>query len=436
MPKRAQGNVTLVVGTFLGDEGKGKIIDYLAQKSDIVARATGGNNAGHKVCFDGKTYPLHLLPSGSFNPNAHVIIGNGVYVNPVVLADEISLLEKDGFNFKGRLHISEKAHVIMPYHILMDGIEEQYRINKIGTTGRGIGPTAEDKFSRDGIRFIDFYNACYSNCDFEKMFEKLCLSYLLKYRLEDEDSIIKQCLEQTAKYEKALKILLRYVDDTVSFIHTNLELGKNLLIEGAQATLLDIDFGNYPFVTSSNPIAAGMCAGVGIGPTYVTDVVGVLKAYCSRVGEGPFVTEETGPIGDKIRELGHEYGTTTGRPRRCGWLDLVALKYACRINGLTALAINHLDTIGKFETIKLCVGYKSPKTYKPTKNFTSEANKLKEMQPEYIELPGDFGDISKIRNASKLPQNAIDYLDFIESFVNVPIKYIGVGPDREDLIEC
>lgn len=425
--------VTLVLGTFFGDEGKGKIIDYLAQKSDVVARATGGNNAGHKVVIAGKAYPLHLLPSGVFNPKATVIIGNGVYVNPVVLVEEIKKIEADGFDVMSRLRISEKAHVIMPYDPIKDKAEESKRVKKIGTTGRGIGPVAEGKYSRDGFRMGDLlcdnlHEFLESDC-YSKL-QKIHINYTIDYLSEIET--IKNLLPA---YCEAIEFLKPCVCDTITLIHTAMESGRIVLGEGAQSTLLDVDMGTYPFVTSSNPTAGGMCTGLGIGPTSIGEVIGVLKAYASRVGEGPFITEDLGEDGNRIRELGHEYGTTTGRPRRCGWLDLPALKYAKRVNGLTALAVNHLDTIGNFEHIKVCIAYRNKETDQIVYDFSSEMKELTKYEPIYKIFDGNFGEIGHVRKCKDLPANAINYLQFIANYTGVPIKYVGVGPDREDLIE-
>lgn len=433
-----RGKVTAVVGTKWGDEGKGKIIDALAQKVDVVARATGGSNAGHRVVINGKAYPLHLLPSGVFNLNAKVVIGNGVLIDPIVLWNEVKALEKDGIPVLNRLYISEKAHVVLPIHIALDEYEESVRIRKIGTTKRGIGPTAEDKYGRFGIRMGDFLPyAPMRNC---KDSVDYCLrtNYQIRSKMANEEMRVKLAIASCNRNEKefleAVVGLRDCVCDTISLVHQWLERGQNLLIEGAQATLLDIDFGTYPFVTSSNPTAAGMCTGIGIGPTQLTEVIGVLKAYESRVGEGPFPTEQNNELGNKIRELGHEYGTTTGRPRRCGWLDLVALKYACRVNGLTGLAVNHLDTIGKFHSIPVCTIYRNDDYL--TEAFSSEVNKLQKCEPMYTHLKGDFGDISQAKSLDDLPSNAIRYLQLIADHTGVPIRYVGVGPEREHLIEC
>ena len=338
-------NVDVVLGTFYGDEGKGKIIDYLSTKADYTVRCTGGNNAGHTINVNGKKYAFHLIPSGILNKNTKAIIGNGVVIDPKVLIEEINNLEDEGIS-TSNLYISDKAHIIMPYHIKMDELQEELRNNKIGTTKRGIGPAYCDKFERCGIRVMDFISDRFATIARENIERKNEIFKLYGKETLNADKII-------AEYIELSKKLKPYVTDTVYMIHKAIEQDKKIVCEGAQATLLDIDFGSYPFVTSSNPSIGGICTGSGIGAKYIGNVYGVLKGYSSRVGEGPYITEQVNEIGDLIRELGHEYGTTTKRPRRCGWLDAVALKYAVILNGITALAINHVDTIGKMDKIKL-----------------------------------------------------------------------------------
>ena len=340
-------NVDVVLGTFYGDEGKGKIIDYLSTKADYTVRCTGGNNAGHTINVNGKKYAFHLIPSGILNKNTKAIIGNGVVIDPKVLIEEINNLEDEGIS-TSNLYISDKAHIIMPYHIKMDELQEELRNNKIGTTKRGIGPAYCDKFERCGIRVMDFISDRFATIARENIERKNEIFKLYGKETLNADKII-------AEYIELSKKLKPYVTDTVYMIHKAIEQDKKIVCEGAQATLLDIDFGSYPFVTSSNPSIGGICTGSGIGAKYIGNVYGVLKGHSSRVGEGPYITEQTNEIGDLIRELGHEYGTTTKRPRRCGWLDAVALKYAVILNGITALAINHVDTIGKMDKIKICV---------------------------------------------------------------------------------
>ena len=417
--------VDVVLGTFYGDEGKGKIIDYLSENADASIRCSGGNNAGHTINVNGKKFAFHLIPSGILNSNTKAIIGNGVVIDPKVLIEEIEELKKNGYSVDN-LYISDKAHIIMPYHIMMDKLQEELRAeNKIGTTARGIGPAYSDKYERSGIRVEDFISDKFESIAKENIAKKNKIFKM--YQKEELNA--EETIEQYKKYAQYLK---KYVVDSVDMLHNLLEENKNIVCEGAQATLLDIDFGNYPFVTSSNPTIGGVMTGTGIGPKYIGEVYGVLKAYSSKVGEGMYITEQDNEIGDTIRELGHEYGTTTKRPRRCGWLDLVALKYAARLNGLTGLAINHVDTIGKLDKIKLCVAYEYEG--KRTMRFSTNNEYLKKCVPVYEEFDGNFGDISNIKRREDLPENAKKYLDRIEEIVNVPIKFIGTGADRNDMI--
>lgn len=419
--------VDVVLGSFYGDEGKGKIIDYLAQNADFAVRCSGGNNAGHSIEIEGKKFAFHLIPSGILNKNTIAVIGNGVVVDPKVLIEEIEMIKANGYEVEN-LRISDKAHVIFPYHIQMDKLQEELRKeDKIGTTARGIGPVYCDKFERCGIRMGDLVNKRFEKQLRRNMENKNQLFQMYHYETIDADKVIEE-------YNQYADILKKYVVDTITLLHNAIEQDKKILCEGAQATLLDIDFGSYPYVTSSNPTIGGVCTGTGIGAKYIGEVYGVLKAYSSRVGEGPYITEQKNEIGDKIRELGHEYGTTTKRPRRCGWLDIVALKYAAMVNGLTGLAINHVDTIGKLETIKLCVGYK--KEGKISMDFQLDEDYLKDCEPVYEEFEGNFGDISQIKTREELPENAKKYLNRIEELVGVPIKFIGIGAGRDAMIIC
>lgn len=417
-------NVDVVLGTFYGDEGKGKIIDYLSTKADYTVRCTGGNNAGHTINVNGKKYAFHLIPSGILNKNTKAIIGNGVVIDPKVLIEEINNLEDEGIS-TSNLYISDKAHIIMPYHIKMDELQEELRNNKIGTTKRGIGPAYCDKFERCGIRVMDFISDRFATIARENIERKNEILKLYGKETLNADKII-------AEYIELSKKLKPYVTDTVYMIHKAIEQDKKIVCEGAQATLLDIDFGSYPFVTSSNPSIGGICTGSGIGAKYIGNVYGVLKGYSSRVGEGPYITEQANEIGDLIRELGHEYGTTTKRPRRCGWLDAVALKYAVILNGITALAINHVDTIGKRDKIKLCVAYKKGNNI--DMKFSCDEEYLQDIEPVYEEFEGNFGDISNIKRREDLPENAKKYLNRIEELVGVPIKFIGTGAGRDNMI--
>ena len=417
-------NVDVVLGTFYGDEGKGEMIDYVSTKADYTVRCTGGNNAGHTINVNGKKYAFHLIPSGILNKNTKAIIGNGVVIDPKVLIEEINNLEDEGIS-TSNLYISDKAHIIMPYHIKMDELQEELRNNKIGTTKRGIGPAYCDKFERCGIRVMDFISDRFATIARENIERKNEIFKLYGKETLNADKII-------AEYIELSKKLKPYVTDTVYMIHKAIEQDKKIVCEGAQATLLDIDFGSYPFVTSSNPSIGGICTGSGIGAKYIGNVYGVLKGYSSRVGEGPYITEQVNEIGDLIRELGHEYGTTTKRPRRCGWLDAVALKYAVILNGITALAINHVDTIGKMDKIKLCVAYKKGNNI--DMKFSCDEEYLKDIEPVYEEFEGNFGDISNIKRREALPENAKKYLNRIEELVGVPIKFIGTGAGRDNMI--
>lgn len=414
-----------VIGAFYGDEGKGRIIDYLAQDADIAVRATGGDNAGHTIVVNGVKYAMHLIPSGILSGHTVGVIGNGVVINLEILLDEINNLVNHGYYITNALKISEKAHLIMLWHKDFDAIEEDHRKNKIGTTKKGIGPTYQDKFKRSGLRVEDLYKSNFRELLEESVVEA---NYVLSregYRTYDIDKVYDY-------YRNFASIMKLYVCDTISYLHNAIESGKKIIVEGAQATLLDIDFGSYPFVTSSNPTIGGMLTGSGLSYRDFGDVYGVLKAYSSRVGEGPYVTELKDEIGNKIRELGHEYGTTTGRPRRCGWLDLVSLKYAKRINGFTHLALNHLDTIGKLDKFKVCYAYL--KNGVETTDFSTNLEFLEDCTPLYKEFEGNFGDISDCKYYDDLPENAKKYIKYIEDYIGIPIKFIGVGADRNQMI--
>ena len=417
--------VNVVLGTFYGDEGKGKIIDYLSKGADASIRCTGGNNAGHTINVNGKKYAFHLIPSGILNEGTKAIIGNGVVIDPRVLIEEINALKADNYSVDN-LYISDKAHVIMPYHIMMDKLQEELREgDKIGTTARGIGPAYTDKFERSGIRMEDLISP-----SFEKIAKRNINKYNKIFAMYGKEELdVENTIQEYKSYADTLK---QYVVDSVDMIHDILDEDGKIVCEGAQAALLDIDFGNYPYVTSSNPSIGGICTGTGIGAKDIGEVYGVLKAYSSKVGEGMFPTEQNNEIGDTIRELGHEYGTTTKRPRRCGWLDLVALKYAARIDGLTGLAINHVDTIGKLDKIKLCVGYEY--NGQKTMRFSTNSEYLKNCTPIYEEFEGNFGDLSNCKSREDLPEKAKIYLNRIEEIVKVPIKFIGTGAGREDMI--
>lgn len=424
--------VDVVLGCFYGDEGKGKVIDYLAADADIAVRATGGDNAGHTIKVDGVKYAMHLIPSGILSGHTIGVIGNGVVLNPEVLMAEIANLKDHGYDVEHHLKISEKAHIILPYHRMIDvALEKARAASKIGTTGKGIGPAYCDKYERCGLRAEDLYASNFE----EKLRELLEAKKALLKFYDPADTSIDEALD----YDKVLKLyreyaeaLRPYVCDTITYLHKALENDKKVVVEGAQATLLDIDFGSYPFVTSSNPTIGGIITGTGLSANDIGNVYGVIKAYSSRVGAGPYVTELLDETGDRIRDLGHEYGTTTGRPRRCGWLDLVTLKYAKRINGLTALSVNHLDTIGKFDKIKVCVAYDVDGNI--TEDFSTNLEVLASAKPVYKEFDGNFGNLDSCESFEDLPENAKAYIRFIEEYIGTPVKFIGTGADREAML--
>lgn len=419
--------VKVVVGTQWGDEGKGKYIDILARDADAVVRYSGGNNAGHTIVVAGEKFALHLTPSGILHKDKTCIIANGVVIDPKVLLKELDMLNSRGIKTDSLL-ISDRAHVIMPWHVEMDKLQEEQRgDDSIGTTKRGIGPAYSDKTERSGIRMCDFIDS--------DTFRTLVIS-----NLEIKNQIIEKIYNGKAfdadeiitEYSGYADLLRKYVCDVNILMYNMIKDKKTVLFEGAQATFLDLDFGTYPYVTSSNPVSGGVCTGAGIGPTYIDEVYGILKAYTSRVGEGPFPAEQKNETGDLIRELGHEYGTTTGRPRRCGWLDLVMIKTAARINGLTGLCINHVDTIGKLSSIKLCTGYMLD-----GKKIDYVPASLKDVArciPIYEEFETWDEDISDVKEYDKLPANCQKYLDRIQELTEVDVKYIGVGSGRENTI--
>lgn len=416
--------VDVVLGAFYGDEGKGKVIDYISKDAKYSVRFSGGNNAGHSIEVDGKKFAFHLIPSGILNKDTKAVLGNGVVIDPKVLIEEINNLKKNGYDCSN-LYISDKAHVIFPYHIKLDAMEEDLRgERKIGTTKKGIGPVYEDKYQRSGIRMEDLISDKFKDYLKENIFVKNRILNAFSHKGVDYEKILKE-------YQEYAKILKPYVCDTTKMLHKAIDNNEYIVCEGAQATLLDIDFGTYPYVTSSNPTIGGVSTGTGIGSRYIDEVYGVIKAYSSRVGEGPYVTELNNEIGDKIRELGHEYGTTTGRPRRCGWLDLVALNYAIKVNGITAIALNHLDTVGKLDKIKLCTKYLVDG--KEEEYFSSNLDFLRKAKPIYEEFPGNF-DIRGLKDYDKLPKNAKDYVERIEDLTKTRVSIIGTGPGREDVI--
>lgn len=413
----------IVIGAQWGDEGKGKIIDILAQKSQVVVRSQGGNNAGHTVESDGVVHKLHLMPSGILNPETICIVGNGVVVDPACMLDEIRGMEEKGIS-TANLMIDSRAHVIMPYHIVIDGLSEAARgKTDIGTTKRGIGPCYMDKAERSGLRMCDLVNpeifAEKARAAFAAK-NKLITAYYGGEALDAEAEI--------ARYISYGEQLKKYVKDTTCILYDAIKAGKKVLFEGAQGTLLDLDLGTYPYVTSSHPVTAGACIGSGIGPTLIDECIGVAKAYTTRVGKGPFPTELFDEVGDAIRNKGNEFGTTTGRPRRCGWMDAVILKYSVRTSGLTELAINKMDTLSDLGTVKICVGYR--KGDEILTEYPPSLEELAECEPVYEELPGWSGDISGAKTFEELPENAQRYIKRIEEYCGVKVSMIGVGPAR------
>lgn len=418
--------VVALVGTQWGDEGKGKITDVLASRADVVARYQGGNNAGHTVVVGENTYKLHLVPSGIFYAGTTCLIGNGVVVDPKVLCEEISYLHQQGIS-TADLYVSEKAHVIMPYHRVLDRLEEGQRLRKIGTTGRGIGPAYVDKYMRMGIRMLDLR----SRESLERALDQvLPLKNQLLQKIYDHPGFDRdELVEEYLAYGEAIVPLLA---DTSLLIDQARQRGEDILLEGAQGTLLDVDHGTYPFVTSSNPTAGGAAPGVGIGPNQIDQVIGVVKAYTTRVGEGPFVSELQDATGDLIRERGREFGTTTGRPRRCGWFDAVLVRYSVRVNGLTGLSLTLLDVLDALENVQVCVAYEH--CGRRLEHLPADLEMLKECKPIYETLPGWQEDITGAKSFADLPQRAQEYLKFLEKQVGCPIQIVSVGPRRDQTI--
>ncbi|MBI4838208.1 MAG: adenylosuccinate synthase [Nitrospirae bacterium] len=431
----------VVVGAQWGDEGKGKIVDLMSEDADVIARYQGGHNAGHTVVIKDKKFVLHLIPSGILHKNKTCIIGNGVVIDPGALIEEIEGLKKKGIIAGKNLFVSGNAHVIMPYHVAIEAACEQSKgSKKSGTTGRGIGPAYVDKASRTGIRMLDLLDAGVFK---EKLRTNLQqMNYILENRYKSK----KLSLEKIySNYMKHARYLSPFITDTSVLINKFIDKGKNILFEGAQGTLLDVDHGTYPYVTSSNASAGGVCTGLGVAPTKIDGIVGVMKAYTTRVGSGPFPTELKDKFGEALRERGGEYGATTGRPRRCGWLDAVSLRHAIRINGFTGIAMTKLDVLDEVEKIKVCVAYKyeNPKQDckcslkgKPCK-YTDVPQSLKVLErcePLYKELPGWQKSTLAIKKLKDLPKQAREYIDYVEDLLNVKIDMISTGQKRDEII--
>jgi adenylosuccinate synthase len=414
---------TVLVGSQWGDEGKGKIVDLISEKFEIVVRYQGGANAGHTVEIGDNKYILHLIPSGILRENVICVIGNGVVIDPTALLEEIELLKTHNINVDGRLFISQNAHLIMPYHKLLDSISESGD-NKIGTTGRGIGPCYIDKYARKGIRIVDLLN----RTELEKKIranlkeKNEILQKIHGHAGLDVDSIVKEYLEFDLTIDK-------YIKDVPSFLNQALDEGKSVLLEGAQGTFLDIDHGTYPFVTSSNPTSGGACTGSGIPPTKIDAVVGIVKAYTTRVGNGPFPTELKDDEGEKLRKIGVEFGATTGRPRRCGWFDAFLVAYSKMINGITSVALTKLDVLSAFEKINVCIGYEL--NGKKLKTFPTNVDHLSNVKPIYQTLDGWNTDISFCERYEDLPSKTKEYLDFISKESGIKIDIVSVGPKRK-----
>jgi adenylosuccinate synthase len=421
-------SLSVIVGLQWGDEGKGKITDLLSKKSDYIIRYQGGNNAGHSLKIKNEIFTLHLIPSGVIHTGKKCIIGPGVVVDPSSLIDELKILNYRGIDTK-KIYLSQRSHITMPYHSLLDTYQEEFLgKNLIGTTKKGIGPTYEDQTSRIGIRFIDLMN---KNIFYKK----------LKNNIYFKNNLFKKIYgKKGMNFEKIYKKYIYYANklrpriiDSVYIIQNAIQNGKNILFEGAQATLLDIMYGTYPYVTTSYPSAGGVCIGTGVPPNTLKKIIGVAKAYSTRVGCGPFPTELKNKIGELIRRKGNEYGSTTSRPRRCGWIDLVALKYSCMINGINYLILTKIDVLSGLQKIRVNIGYKNNKG-KKIEYFPCSVELLEKVKPIYINLPGWEEDLSKINNYKYLPINCKKYIHFIENFIKKNINIISVGPDRKQNI--
>jgi adenylosuccinate synthase len=419
---------TVVIGSQWGDEGKGKIVDLLSADVDIVARYQGGANAGHTIAWGDRIFVLHLVPSGIFHEGVTCVIGNGVVLDPVSLLRELEMIRALGYSVEGRLLLSHNAHVIMPYHKRIEQAMEQARDDRaIGTTGRGIGPCYVDKFARTGIRVVDLLDRDVLRTKLKRSIDEK--NTLLRQVYGAEQLDVEALIEEYVQYDQLLD---PFVTDTTEYLCRALREGKHVLAEGAQGSLLDVDFGTYPFVTSSHPTIGGCCTGLGVPPTAITRSIGIVKAYSTRVGNGPFPTELLDETGERLRRVGHEFGATTGRPRRCGWLDLVALRYTSMINGFTALAITKLDVLTGMDELKVCTHYRYGG--RETHRFPSEAQTLSQAEPVYVSFPGWKEDLTTAQHVEDLPTEARHYLQFIARELDVPIHMVSTGPKREQTL--
>lgn len=421
-------SIRIVVGAQWGDEGKGKIVDLLSREADFVVRYQGGANAGHTLKFDDSEIVLHLVPSGIFNGSAVCVIGNGVVIEPAALLEEIETITSMGVDLSDRLYISSGAHVILPYHKVLDNVKEKHRgDDAIGTTGRGIGPAYVSKVSRVGIRVSDLLDKELLKSKIEQNLNDIneALEHIYKEKPLEPAPILDETLEAAGK-------LSTFITNTSSLLHRGIRKGKEILLEGAQGSLLDIDHGTYPFVTSSSPTAGGACTGTGIPPRSVDYVMGISKAYCTRVGNGPFPTELNDEVGVYLRKEGSEFGATTGRPRRCGWIDLVALKYAVDINGMNELAITKLDVLNELDEIRLCTSYRLDGS--ETTEFPLSASDLERVRPVYRTMKGWNSDIRNCTAVDDLPGPAVRYLEYIHDYLDVDLKILSTGPKRSETI--
>ncbi|MDX1637692.1 MAG: adenylosuccinate synthase [Balneolaceae bacterium] len=420
--------IRVVVGAQWGDEGKGKVVDLLSKDADFVVRYQGGANAGHTLKFDDQEIVLHLVPSGIFNGSAKCVIGNGVVIEPRALLEEINNIRERGIELENRLFISSSAHAILPYHKLLDQVKEKHRgEDAIGTTGRGIGPAYVSKVSRVGIRMADLFHPDILE---EKIRTNLDdINEALTHIYKEEPLQVEEILEDTME---AADELCPYITNTASLLHRGIESGKHILLEGAQGSLLDIDHGTYPYVTSSSPTAGGACTGTGISPRAIDHVMGITKAYCTRVGNGPFPTELTGEIGEFLRKEGREFGATTGRPRRCGWIDLVALRYAVHVNGIDELAITKIDILNNFEQINACTAYRVEGQL--TEEFSPDLYEIQHAEPVYKTFDGWQSNLSDCSSFSDLPKQASEYIRFIEQYLGVDVTILSSGPKRSETI--
>lgn len=424
--------VTIVIGAQWGDEGKGKVVDLLAPEVDIVARYQGGANAGHTIAWgEGEArqqFVLRLIPSGIFHEGVTCVIGNGVVLDPAALLEEVQQVEALGFTVKGRLKISHHAHLIMPYHKRLDEARERWRdAEAIGTTGRGIGPAYVDKYARAGIRVVDLLDRDGLRKKLKAAIEEK--NAILRHLYGDDGFDVEAITEEYLAFDRQID---PYVTDTVRFLGEALADGQRVLAEGAQGALLDVDHGTYPYVTSSHPTAGGCCIGLGVPPTAVDRVIGITKAYTTRVGNGPFPTELTDETGERLRAEGREYGAVTGRPRRCGWLDVVALRYTARLNGFTDLAVTKLDVLAGLDELKVCTAYRVDG--KTTDRFPSDLPVLARVEPVYETLPGFDGRLGEARTREDLPAAARAYLDAMADLVGVPVSMVSTGPRREETL--